>query len=185
MSRGKNDSATSQSRHIPSDSKLGKKTSLSLEDFVIRRDYTGARAYLEFSHDSDDEYMHLPIDQWIAFCYFHLGDYQTALNLYKHVQDMEPATEDINLNIAVCMFYLGMYEESQKLIEQTPNTPLKLRLMLHLAHKLNNVEQVAELSDGLQDALVEDQLSVASLHYLKAHYQEAIDVYKRLLLNNK
>jgi intraflagellar transport protein 56 len=36
----------------------------------------------------------------------------------------------------------------------------------------------------LQD-VVEDQLSLASMHYLRSHYQEAIDVYKKLLVENR
>ena len=31
----------------------------------------------------------------------------------------------------------------------------------------------------------EDQLSLASIHYLRSHYQEAIDIYKRILLDNR
>lgn len=161
-----------------------KKKVPSLEDFIIKRDYTGARAFLEFSHDFEEEDNIIAIDQWNAFCYFHLGDYQKALELYRHIFNIEPATEDVNLNMAVCMFYLGMYDDAQKLVEQIPNTSLKLRLMFHLAHKFNNEDQVMQLHDSLQD-IVQDQLSVASLHYLRAHYQEAIDIYKRLLLDNK
>ena len=37
---------------------------------------------------------------------------------------------------------------------------------------------------NLQD-VVEDQLSLASIHYLRSHYQEAIDIYKRVLLENR
>lgn len=33
--------------------------------------------------------------------------------------------------------------------------------------------------------VIEDQLSLASIHYLRAHYQEAIDIYKRILLDNR
>ena len=32
---------------------------------------------------------------------------------------------------------------------------------------------------------MEDQLSLASIHYLRSHYQEAIDIYKRILLDNR
>ena len=31
----------------------------------------------------------------------------------------------------------------------------------------------------------EDQLSLAAIHYLRSHYQEAIDIYKRILLDNR
>ena len=37
---------------------------------------------------------------------------------------------------------------------------------------------------NLQD-IKEDQLSLASIHYLRSHYQEAIDIYKRILLDNR
>ena len=34
-------------------------------------------------------------------------------------------------------------------------------------------------------ARVEDQLSLAAIHYLRSHFQEATDIYKRLLLENR
>ena len=37
---------------------------------------------------------------------------------------------------------------------------------------------------NLQDVF-EDQLTLASIHYLRNHYQEAVDIYKRLLLENR
>ena len=30
-----------------------------------------------------------------------------------------------------------------------------------------------------------DQLSLAAVHYLRSHHQEATDIYKRLLLENR
>lgn len=37
---------------------------------------------------------------------------------------------------------------------------------------------------NLED-ITEDQLSLASIHYMRSHYQEAIDIYKRILLQNR
>jgi len=37
---------------------------------------------------------------------------------------------------------------------------------------------------NLQD-ITEDQLSLASIHYMRSHYQEAIDIYRRILLANR
>lgn len=37
---------------------------------------------------------------------------------------------------------------------------------------------------NLQD-VTEDQLSLASIHYMRSHHQEAIDIYKRILLENR
>lgn len=77
-----------------------------------------------------------------------------------------------------------MYTEAQAIIETIPNSPLKVRLLFHLAHKLNDEDRLLELHGSLRD-VNEDQLSLASMHYLRAHYQDAIDVYKRLLLDKK
>ena len=41
-----------------------------------------------------------------------------------------------------------------------------------------------ELHKQLRD-LPQDLLSLAAVHYLRAHYQDAIDIYKRLLTDNK
>lgn len=78
----------------------------------------------------------------------------------------------------------GMYNESLELIDSIVNNPLKVRLLFHLAHKLNDEERLLELHGSLCD-VIEDQLSLASMHYLRAHYQDAIDIYKRVLLDKK
>lgn len=90
----------------------------------------------------------------------------------------------VDHNIAVCMFYLGMHTESLEALKSTKDTPAKNRLMFHLMHKLNNEDRLMELHGSLKD-VIEDQLSLAGMHYLRAHYQEAIDIYKRILLDNK
>lgn len=77
-----------------------------------------------------------------------------------------------------------MYTEAQEIIEAIPNSALKIRLLFHLAHKLNDENRLLELHGSLRD-VDEDQLSLASMHYLRVHYQDAIDIYKKLLLDKK
>lgn len=77
-----------------------------------------------------------------------------------------------------------MYTESQETIDTIKNHPLKMRLLFHLAHKLNDEDRLLELHGTLRNT-IEDQLSLASMHYLRAHYQDAIDIYKRILLEKK
>lgn len=98
----KSDSATS-SRNADS----AKKAFPEFEDFVLKRDYTGARTFLEFTGSSDPESASLT-DQWIAFCNFHLGDYAKALHNYQAVQrNVSASSAEVTINVAVCMFYLG------------------------------------------------------------------------------
>lgn len=80
--------------------------------------------------------------------------------------------------------FLGMYEESKNLLDQASSCRLKVRLSFHLAHKLRDEVGLMEYHQQLQD-VIEDQLSLAAIHYLRAHYQEAIDVYKKILLQNR
>lgn len=79
---------------------------------------------------------------------------------------------------------LGMYRESQELADAISTNTLKMRLLFHLSHKLNEEDRLLELHGSLLNA-TGDQLSLASMHYLRAHYQDAIDIYKRILLENK
>lgn len=152
-----------------------------LEEFLEKRDYIGALTLLEFNSTSGSN---LESELWMGYCAFHLGDYKRALTIYENLKKKENVLVDLITNVACCNFYLGMYPESQKLLEEAPNSKLKTRLLFHLAHKMGNEAKLLEYHQMLHDVL-EDQLSLASIHYLRAHYQEAIDVYKRILLDNR
>lgn len=152
-----------------------------LEDFLEKRDYIGALTLLEFDNSTDSS---LNTDLWLGYCAFHLGDYKRAATIYENLRKRDYAPPDVSTNLACCYFYLGMYPESQKILEDAANSKLKTRLLFHLAHKMGNESKLIEYHQMLQD-VIEDQLSLASIHYLQAHYQEAIDVYKRILLDNR
>lgn len=104
----------------------------TMEEFISRRDYTGALTLLEFNDSSNNKN-----DTWIAYCAFHLGDYKKALEIYKSLkQKQDDGT--LSTYIACCYFYLGMYPESLKMLQDAPESPLKTRLSLHLAYKLSD-----------------------------------------------
>lgn len=65
-----------------------------------------------------------------------------------------------------------------------PKASLSNRLQFHLSHKFNDEKRLMGYHQNLRDQ-IEDQLSLASIHYLRSHYQEAIDIYKRILLDNR
>ncbi|GJQ73447.1 hypothetical protein Trydic_g13807 [Trypoxylus dichotomus] len=151
------------------------------EEFLQKRDYAGALTLLEFKQFQEPS---VNIDLWMAYCSFHKGDYKRALSIYQQLHSQNQETPDICLNLACCYFYLGMYEESRQILQNAESCPLKTRLNFHLSHKLNDESMLMEHHQQLQD-IIEDQLSLAAIHYLRAHYQEAIDIYKRLLLQNR
>ena len=65
-----------------------------------------------------------------------------------------------------------------------PKSSLQNRLLFHLSHKFSDEKRLMNHHQSLRDT-IEDQLSLASIHYLRSHYQEAIDIYKRILLDNR
>ncbi|XP_025060601.1 intraflagellar transport protein 56 isoform X1 [Alligator sinensis] len=77
-----------------------------------------------------------------------------------------------------------MYTQAEQSALKAPKSPLQNRLLFHLAHKFSDEKKLMSFHQNLQD-ITEDQLSLASIHYMRSHYQEAIDIYKRILLDNR
>ena len=92
--------------------------------------------------------------------------------------------KEIHLYLAITLFFLGLYKESDNEAQKCPPSKLQNRLLFHLSHKFNDEKRLMGYHQNLQD-IIEDQLSLASIHYLRNHYQEAIDIYKRILLENR
>ncbi|XP_064640479.1 intraflagellar transport protein 56-like isoform X6 [Lineus longissimus] len=174
--------ATQTSTSTPAKENKKKKKMPKLDDFLAARDYTGAITLLEFNRNSgkgNDE-----TDLWIAYCAFHLGDYKRAMEEYERLTRRDGCHPDVWTNLGCCYFFLGMYPEADEAGAKAPKSRLQNRLLFHLSHKFNDEKRLMGHHQGLQD-MIEDQLSLASIHYLRSHYQEAIDIYKRILLDNR
>ncbi|XP_012264902.1 intraflagellar transport protein 56 [Athalia rosae] len=174
------------SRAKPVSTDSGKKTNSrkeipKLEDFLNKRDYTGALTLLEFNGSKNNTGN---TDLWIGYCAFHLGDYKRAAKVYENLKNRGNTSVDLEVNLACCYFYLGMYPEALKILEQASESRLKIRILFHLSHKMGDEKKLMEYHQMLED-VIEDQLCLASIHYLRSHYQDAIDIYKRVLLDNR
>ncbi|XP_019631334.1 PREDICTED: intraflagellar transport protein 56-like isoform X3 [Branchiostoma belcheri] len=165
-----------------------KKKLPKLEDYLTNRDYTGAITLLEFNRSSGKGSEE--VDMWIAYCAFHLGEYKRAMEEYQSMTKRDGCHPDVWVNLACCDFFLGMYKEADEAAQKSPKSRLQNRLLFHLSHKVsqnsdfNDEKRLMHYHQNLQD-IIEDQLSLASIHYLRSHYQEAIDIYKRILLDNR
>ncbi|KAL9956958.1 hypothetical protein ACROYT_G038525 [Oculina patagonica] len=153
-----------------------------LEDFLQMRDFTGASTLLEFNRNSGKASEETNL--WIAYTAFHLGDYKKSMEEYLALTKSEACHPDVWVNLACCYFFLGMYKEGDEMALKGPKSRLQNRLSFHLSHKFNDEKRLMTHHQALQD-IIEDQLSLASIHYLRSHYQEAIDIYKRILLDNR
>uniref|UniRef100_A0A8C8I5Z4 Intraflagellar transport protein 56 n=1 Tax=Oncorhynchus tshawytscha TaxID=74940 RepID=A0A8C8I5Z4_ONCTS len=167
---------------IPVNKKIKEKKSPLVEDFLVQRDYLGAITLLEFQRNVGERGE--DADLWLAYCAFHLGDYKRAMEEYKALTDKPDCRPDVWVYLACTLFFLGLYKEAEEASCKAPKCQLQNRLLFHLAHKFNDEKQLMGFHQELED-VTEDQLSLASIHYMRSHYQEAIDIYKRILLQNR
>ncbi|WAQ97606.1 IFT56-like protein [Mya arenaria] len=103
---------------------------------------------------------------------------------YNRITAKGTCHPDVYVNLGCTCFFLGMYPEADEAAQKAPTSRLQNRLLFHLSHKFNDEKRLMGYHGQLQD-IIEDQLSLASIHYLRSHYQEAIDIYKRILLDNR
>jgi intraflagellar transport protein 56 len=152
-----------------------------LEDFLKNCDYVGAVTLLEFERKAREERPKLLM--WLAYSYFHNGDYKKALDAYEEAMKKE---NDLNIHAykACCLYALCQYNEAEAEAKLSPDTPLKIRLLFHTAHKRNDESAMMAQHQKLTDSR-EDQLCLAAIQYLRSHFQEATDIYKRLLVEDR
>ncbi|GBG77774.1 hypothetical protein CBR_g24221 [Chara braunii] len=153
-----------------------------VEEFISKQDYTGAVTVLEFKRLSGKKDVKLL--EWLGYSYFHYGAHDKALAIYKELLGMPDADDVYHTYSSACLFYLAKYKEAEAEAQKGPNIPLQTRIFFHLAHKFNDETKLMLYHQQLTDS-TEDQLSLASIHFHRAHYQEATDIYKRLLLEHR
>jgi len=153
-----------------------------LQEFLGKRDYVGAITLLEFQRHGN------PKDQttlaWLAYAYFHYGEHKKSLDVYRELLRAPDPDPTYHTYSAACLFYMAKYKEAEEEALKGPCTKLQTRILFHCAHKFNDETKLMTFHQQLTDS-TEDQLSLASIHYHRSHFQEATDIYKRLLLENR
>ncbi|XP_053494209.1 intraflagellar transport protein 56 isoform X2 [Ictalurus furcatus] len=153
-----------------------------VEDYLNQRDYLGAITLLEFQRNGGTAEENT--DLWLGYCAFHLGDHKRAMEEYKTLTLSPDCPSDVWVFLGCALFFLGLYKEAEVAALKGPKIQLQNRLLFHLAHKFGDEKKLMGFHQNLED-VTEDQLSLASIHYMRSHYQEAIDIYKRILLQNR
>ena len=196
------------------DKKKKKDAVPDMQALLDARDYTGALTLIDFerkifqdkkqasgwqarpngeyewveggsSQMTPDEQRH-DVEQtmWHAYSAFHLGSYEQALNDYRELIDKGSDDQMLHVYIGCCLERLGWHQEAEEAALKGPACPLQNRLLFHLSHRMNDENKLMMHHQKLADTTL-DQLSLASIHFLRNHFQEATDIYKRLLLENR
>ena len=85
-----------------------------LEEFLEKRDYTGAMTLLEFNRSSGKGGD--LVDMWLGYCAFHVGDYKRAMLEYEALTHAKKPPKDAYLNLACIFFYLGEFRSRSMVV---------------------------------------------------------------------
>ena len=164
----------------------------------------------ELEDVENEEIAKVQNQMWRAYCYYKLGKYLEAIDVYNEVLRMRNLPEKLEMMVpvfkAICQLKLDNEGNSEgkkdkegleamnkvrKLLEDFTATGLSQdmqglcnRLLLDYACSGGKEQDLVKYHQNLTDSL-EDQLALAAIHYKRNHFQEATDVYKRLLLDNR
>eukprot|EP00937_MAST-01D_sp_MAST-1D-sp2_P005185 g5185.t1 len=190
-----------------SEAKASVNASWNIDDCIAqlltKNDVAGARAVLEFEREAlgadpgaapADA---APADQrrahnlmWLAYCRFLSGAVEAALELYEEAEREGIAPDAAPLYAVICRHYLGQHKEAQRAVQDLPPSDdaeveqLRNRLQFFISQALDDETALMKAHGKLKDTTM-DQLALAAMHYQREHYQEAVDIYKRLLLEDK
>ena len=154
------------------------------EEYIQRciesRDYIGASTFIDFIKTELNHPYTKDIALWNGYSLFHSGQYDEAIKVYEELLKQEPDDTVLYLYISSCHFYNQEYDEARQAALKGPDCDLRTRLIFHIAHQRNDEDELFNAHSRLVGTL-ENQLSLAAIHYMRGHYQEAIDIYQRLL----
>ncbi|EAY14740.1 hypothetical protein TVAG_038480 [Trichomonas vaginalis G3] len=155
----------------------------SILSFIEGRDYSGAATYIDFLHKELNQPYTKDMKLWHGYALFHSGQYDDAIDVYEKMLKEEPDDTMLWLYISSCQFYLRDFENARDSANKGPNCDFKTRLLFHIAHQTNDDKQLLESHSQLVGTL-QNQLSLAAIHYMRSHFQEAIDIYQKLLMEH-
>eukprot|EP00758_Cryptobia_borreli_P014849 Tbor_TRINITY_DN5966_c3_g1::TRINITY_DN5966_c3_g1_i1::g.18348::m.18348/K19683/TTC30, DYF1; tetratricopeptide repeat protein 30 len=118
----------------------------------------------------------------IAYCYYHMGDYDGAARMYEQLVKICPGVEEYSIYYAQSMYKAGLYTEAQKivsLIDSEQNDQQLKILQASIAYEQDELHQ----TKGLLEKCVEDRDgSVTSLSgcvmYREGDYLGALNKFR-------
>lgn len=150
---------------------------------IEQRDYSAAATFIDFIIQDLGVPETEDLLLWKGYSLFHMGDYNGAIDLYTKMLEKNPENTVINLYISSCHFYNKEYDEALSFAEKGPSCDYRTRLIFHIAHQRNDTDSLYEAHSQLIGTL-DNQMSLGAIHYLRANYQEAIQLYQKLLAEN-
>lgn len=158
------------------------KKQYSKDEFIKARDFEGAITLLE--HEKLLNRENIQNRLWLAYAYFHSGDFPSALSIYNELTKKQSYDLEIHNYKACCLYALCKYKEGLEEAKKGKDSPLNTRIKFHLAFKLGLGQEVIDAHSKLTSSPY-DNLTLAALHYLKNEQDDAIEIYKKMYMDKK
>ena len=154
----------------------------TFQENLDNRDYIGALTMLDHQTEEMSEKDKL---NWKAYISYQICDYSTAQCIYNDLltsgKHGVPSSE-CRLNLACVYFKLKMWKEAEEMaLDISENSPLKNRLLYHIAYHRSNRGKVEAIEYKLNNENADDCISKAAMQYQIGNYQEAIDILKNVI----
>ena len=163
-----------QNLHVSTTVRQVEKKQYTKEEFIKQRDFEGAITLLEHEKLLNKE--NLTNQLWLAYSYFHNGDFPKALSIYNELLKKQNYDQNIHTYKACCLYALCKFKEGLEEAKQGLPTELNNRVRFHLAFKLGEGNEVLESHQKLNPNSAQDNLALAALHFLKNEQEEAIEI---------
>jgi intraflagellar transport protein 56 len=175
----------------------------SKELFLKRRDYSGLQVVLCFGTQFGSA-KNIDSLLWRGYCAYKMGEFGKAQELYEERLISDQNLCEAKLYLACTLFRLGKLNEAEAVALEGPETPLKDRLLYHLAQEKIKSD-IVEGDDDVVKAraiLVKNEkkylsklsftrnipanrLCMAAKLYREGKFTEALDVYQQLLAQDR
>jgi intraflagellar transport protein 56 len=151
--------------------------------FMKKRDWVAALTLLECDRKYSKR-QDLKTYLGIAYCAFHNGDYKKSMDIYDELIKRSDYDQNLHAYKACCLYALDEFKQAKEQATKAEDSELKNRLLFQLAQKSGDENEIMTYHGALSSS-IEDQLCMAALHYLRSHFEEATEIYKKLLIENK
>lgn len=107
------------------------------------------------------------------------------MDCYDDLMKRQGYDQNLHVYKGCCLYALCQFKEAKEECKKCgEDSGLKMRLLFQLAQKLGEESEIMTLHGKLTSS-IEDQLCMAALHYLRSHFEEATEIYKKLLMENR
>ncbi|KAI3385099.1 hypothetical protein SNEBB_003462 [Seison nebaliae] len=161
---------------------LEKQIENKIDSYLQIRDYPSLFVYVKSLLDGK-KVSGAVWKMWMAYAKCHNGEAVFAYKIYRElIKDPVASKEYLELSAysAICLYIQNDLEKAVRQANDSIDTPLKVRLLLHLAQRTNRKDDMKTMISLITKSVI-DNLSLAALYYHNGNFKKALDIYHQVI----